>query len=568
MEETSATSSSCKVGVSAPGVDTAVICSKITEGSAARRRGVKSASTPGVDDAASSVDGCKRPKPEKLACSRAAGLHEEAICNQAGLDCVRPRKESADGYDNGNPSKAEPGRGTSGAGLYKKKRQRKQHKLRKSQSGTETLQEMSAGQTSDTTSSVETLNVLTRTRTGLQYWSMEMENPSTSASELTSLSAMSWMRFAKDLYDERIEQICILSDLERMKSEAEKLRQLHAASTTESEDTLSAKTKKERFDGQSWDSLKTTPFYYVLREHKDVLPNEIPADLPQDKGIQHEIDLVPGTKYCVTRQWPLPRDQVKAIDDFFESRRQAGQVRESKSPHSAPTFCVKKPQGVWRIVHAYNKLNDATIPAQVPIPRKDVIIDSMAKSTIYSALDLRDGFYQILMRESDIALTAVNTPSGMLWEWLVMPQGLKNAPATFNRCVMHLLRSVRDFAPSYFDDVFVNIPAMNGKTDVEVHKEHLRKLLGFMCKHKLYANLKKCIFGASEIPFLGCLVGKNGVRPDPEKVRVISEWPTLSNVKELRQFLGLATYLCKYVENYAGKSRPLSQLLKKEAKWK
>ncbi|KAG2880290.1 hypothetical protein PC117_g26603 [Phytophthora cactorum] len=405
---------------------------------------------------------------------------------------------------------------------------------------------MSAGQTSDTTSSVETLNVLTRIRTGLQYQSMEMENPPTSASELTSLPAMSWMRFAKNLYDGRIEQICILSDLERMKSEAEELRQLHAASTTESEDTLSAKTKKERFDGQSWDSLKTSPFYDVLREHKDVLPDEIPAELPQDKGIQHEIGLVPGTKYCVTRQWPLPRDQVKAIDDFFESRRQAGQVRESKSPHSAPTFCVKKPQGEWRIVHAYNKLKDATIPAQTPTPRKDVIIDSMAKSTIYSALDLRDRFYQILMRESDIALTAVSTPSGMLWEWLVMLQGQKNAPPTFNRCVTHLLSSVRDFAPSYFDDVFVYSRTVNGKTDVEVHKEHLRRMLGLMRKHKLYANLKKCIFGASEIPILGCLVGKNDVRPDPEKVRVISEWPTLPNVKELRQFLELATYLCNF----------------------
>ncbi|KAG3087966.1 hypothetical protein PC121_g4499 [Phytophthora cactorum] len=164
---------------------------------------------------------------------------------------------------------------------------------------------------------------------------------------------------------------------------------------------------KEHFDEQSWDFPKASPFFDVLREHKDVLPDEIPAELPQDKGIQHEIDLVPGTKYCVTRQWPLPPDQVKAIDDFFGSRRQAGQVRESKSPHSAPTFCVKKPQGGWRIVHAYNKLNDATIPAQTPIPRKDLIIDSMARSTIYSALDLRDGFYQILMRERDITLTAM-----------------------------------------------------------------------------------------------------------------------------------------------------------------
>ncbi|KAG2802542.1 hypothetical protein PC129_g11340 [Phytophthora cactorum] len=74
-----------------------------------------------------------------------------------------------------------------------------------------------------------------------------------------------------------------------MKSEAEELRQLHAASITESEDILSAKTKKERFNEQSCDSLKVSLFYDVLREHKDVLPNEIPAELPQNKGIQHEI---------------------------------------------------------------------------------------------------------------------------------------------------------------------------------------------------------------------------------------------------------------------------------------
>ncbi|KAE8884953.1 hypothetical protein PF003_g30757 [Phytophthora fragariae] len=171
------------------------------------------------------------------------------------------------------------------------------------------------------------------------------------------------------------------------------------------------------------------------------------------------------------------------------------------------------------------------------------------------------------MRECDISLTAVSTPSGMLREWLLMPQGLKNAPATFNRCVTHLLRSVRDFAPSYFDDVFIHSRAVDGKSEVEMHKEHLRRLFALMRKHKLYANLKKCIFGASEIPVLGCLVGKNGVRPDPGKVRVINDWPTPSNVKELRQFLGLATYLCKYVSNYAGKIRPLSQLLKKDAAW-
>ncbi|KAE8982561.1 hypothetical protein PR001_g23687 [Phytophthora rubi] len=316
---------------------------------------------------------------------------------------------------------------------------------------------------------------MTRTNNGLQYKKMKLENPPTLASELTSLPVTSWRRFARDLHNGRIEQICILSDVERMKCEAEELKKL----VTEGVDALSAKQKKERFDEQSWNSLKSSAFYEVLREYKDI-PDDIPAGLPQEKGIQHEIDLVPGTKYCVTRQWPLPREQVKAIDDFVESRRKAGQVRESKSPHSAPTFCVKKAQGGWRIVHAYNKLNDTTVPAQTPIPRTDVTIDSMTSSTIFSALDLRDGFYQIIMRESDIPLTAVGTPSGMLWEWLVMPQGMTNSPATFNRRVTHLLRSVRDFAPSYFDDVFIHSRAVNGKSKVEMHKEHLRKLF---CAH-------------------------------------------------------------------------------------
>ena len=94
----------------------------------------------------------------------------------------------------------------------------------------------------------------------------------------------------------------------------------------------------------------------------------------------------------------------------------AGMVRESKSPHSSPTFCVKKPNGKWRIVHAYNKLNAATIPAQTPIPRKDVLQNNMVGCTMYSALDLVDGYYQLLMRASDAPLTAVSTPRGMLWE--------------------------------------------------------------------------------------------------------------------------------------------------------
>uniref|UniRef100_A0AAV1V790 Reverse transcriptase domain-containing protein n=1 Tax=Peronospora matthiolae TaxID=2874970 RepID=A0AAV1V790_9STRA len=171
------------------------------------------------------------------------------------------------------------------------------------------------------------------------------------------------------------------------------------------------------------------------------------------------------------------------------------------------------------------------------------------------------------MRERDIPYTAVSTPSGMLWEWLVMPQGLSNAPATFNRCVTNLLQSVRDFAPSYFDDIFVHNRTMDGKKDVEVHRIQVRKVLTLMRERKLFANLKKCIFAANEIPLLGCIVGKNGVRPDPEKIKAISDWPVPVDVKGIRNFLGLAAYFHKYSRNYAEMTVHLSRLLKKNERW-
>ena len=233
-------------------------------------------------------------------------------------------------------------------------------------------------------------------------------------------------------------------------------------------------------------------------------------------------------------------------------------MRESKSPHCSPTFCVRKATGGWRVVHAYNKLNAATIPAQTPIPRKDVLIDSMSKSTLFSSLDLMDGYYQVLMAEPDIPKTAVSTPSGMLWEWLVMPHGLKNAPATFNRLVSHLLRPHRSYAPSYFDDIFVHSRQQDGLSEVEVHRLHLDAVLQTLGDSRLYCNLKKCVIGASEIPVLGCFVGRDGVRADPEKIRVIQEWPVPRCVKDLRQFLGLANYLHKYSKNYASTAKPLS----------
>ena len=106
--------------------------------------------------------------------------------------------------------------------------------------------------------------------------------------------------------------------------------------------------------------------------------------------------------------------QRDVIEGFFRAKLAAGVVRESKSTHSTPIFCVRKPNGKRRLVHAYNKLNAATIPAQTPIPRNDVLHNNMAGCTMYSVLDFFKGYYQLLMQESSIPLTAVSTPSGIL----------------------------------------------------------------------------------------------------------------------------------------------------------
>ncbi|KAF1336745.1 Pol protein, partial [Globisporangium splendens] len=389
---------------------------------------------------------------------------------------------------------------------------------------------------------------------------VKIENPPSSVEELISLPPMSKKTLERSLARGNIAQVCVIVE---MVDEGF----VNTASSADA-DVLDEKARKERFEEQSWDALKKNPVYALAREYEDIFPDKVPDELPFDRGIRHEIDVLPGTKYCITRQWPLPKEQVEAIDEFFAQRAKAGHVRESKSPHCSPTFCVKKATGGWRIVHAFNKLNDATIPVQTPVPRKDMILDGMVGSTVFSAIDLKDGFYQIRMREDDVPLTTVSTPSGMLWEWLVMPQGLKNAPATFNRMVTNVLRPLRTFAPSYLDDIFVHSKATNGKSDVDVHLDHLRQVFQVMRENKLYANLKKCMFFAPEIPVLGCFVGKNGVRVDPEKVKAIDDWPVPQNVKQLRQWLGLANYLHKYTRNYAALVQPLTQLLKKDVEWK
>ncbi|KAE9097747.1 hypothetical protein PF010_g15833 [Phytophthora fragariae] len=272
---------------------------------------------------------------------------------------------------------------------------RRLRKSKRNRSGRRRLRRRSTAV--DPTPSSEILNVVEYSEgSPNQVRAIEVANPPTDAATITRLPGLSWKHFLRDLKAGEIEQVCLLTGSDQLDVLANAVSNDSSSSRPKAAEPKSV--REARFAAQSWQALQDSnnPVYSLTREFEDIFPEKIPAELPAERGVRHEIDLVPGSKYCVTRQWP--RDQVQAIDEFFEGRRKAGHVRESISPHSSPTFCVKKATGGWRIVDAFNKLNDATILAQTPIPRKDMVLDTMSGSVIYSAIDLTDGFYQILMR--------------------------------------------------------------------------------------------------------------------------------------------------------------------------
>ncbi|POM78063.1 Pol protein [Phytophthora palmivora] len=183
------------------------------------------------------------------------------------------------------------------------------------------------------------------------------------------------------------------------------------SSSVMDEDVLEGFTKQRatRLDSDILKNPKD-PVNLLVKEYSDVVSKHPPSQLPPDRGVRPR----PRHKVLCHEAVASTSRAVRGHRCLFTEKAKSDLVRESKSPHSTPTFCVRKPNGKWCLLRAYNKLSNATVPAQTPIPRKDVLLNNMSGCTLYSALDLVDGYYQILMRESDIPLTAVSTPSGML----------------------------------------------------------------------------------------------------------------------------------------------------------
>ncbi|GMF15818.1 unnamed protein product [Phytophthora lilii] len=277
--------------------------------------------------------------------------------------------------------------------------------------------------------------------------------------------------------------------------------------------------KAKRFLHTDWDTFKNNPAYSELKE--------------------------------------LSPEQKTEIDKWVREMISKGLIRPSISPHAAPTFCVRKPVG-WRIVHDYRYLNNNTIRQSVPMTRKEDVFDSMASSYYFSCVDLMSAYYQVRMKMDHVKYTAFQAPSG-LYEYLVLPMGVSNAPATMHRLTSSLFKNLTH-TRSFYDDIYV----FTKSKDIDEHLQALRDVLKILKKNKLYVKLSKCVFCAEEIPCLSDFIGRTGVRIDPDKVQTIRDWPVPRTQEQLHNFLGLTGYFQRFCEQYAELTAPLFTQLKKK----
>ena len=190
------------------------------------------------------------------------------------------------------------------------------------------------------------------------------------------------------------------------------------------------------------------------------------------------------------------------------------------------------------------------------------MLDRLGQARHFTTLDLASGYHQIAVKESDIPKTAFRTQRGQ-FEFVVMPFGVTNAPATFQRMMDELFKNdLDDFVLVYLDDILIF-----SKT-LKEHIQHIRQALERLRNAKLFARLHKCAFFQKRVEYLGFDVSQQGIQPSPEKVRTVVEWPQPKSVKDVRSFLGLAGFYRRFIKNFSLKARPLTDLTRESVPWR
>ncbi|KAL4021666.1 hypothetical protein IC575_020472 [Cucumis melo] len=268
----------------------------------------------------------------------------------------------------------------------------------------------------------------------------------------------------------------------------------------------------------------------VVREYPDVFPDELPR-LPPPREID---ELEPDTAPISRASYRMALTELKELKVQLQELLDKGFIRPSLSPWGAPVLFVKKKDGSMRLCIDYRELNKVTVKNRYLLPRIDDLFDQLQGATVFSKIDLRSGYHQLRIRDSDIPKTAFRSRYGH-YEFIVMSFGLTNTPAMF----MDLMNRVfKDFLDS-FVIVFIDDILIYSKTEAE-HEKHLHQVLETLRANKL-----------------------EGVSVDPAKIEVVTNWPRPSTVSEIRSFLGLAGYYRRFVEDFSRIASPLTQLTRK-----
>lgn len=287
------------------------------------------------------------------------------------------------------------------------------------------------------------------------------------------------------------------------------------------------------------------------------------AQLPPLRGpkIDHQIELEKDEKGKEKEPswgplYNMSRGELLVLRKELIELLDKGWIRASSSPAASPILFAKKPGGGLRFCVDYRALNAITRKDRYPLPLIQETLNNISKAKWFTKIDVSAAFHKIRINAGDEWKTAFRTRFG-LYEWLVTPFGLANAPSTFQRYINWTLREFLDnFCSAYLDDVLIYTDG-----SLKQHRANVNKVLEAMGSAGLPLDIKKCEFDVKSTKYLGFIIeaGK-GLRMDPEKVKAIKEWEAPTNVKGVRSFLGFANFYRRFIKNYSGLVAPLTRL--------